>query len=543
MSSTPVHPFTSSAFVLGCALALPFTAHAQSEVAEHQRLQAPYAVGTTNNDPGFGKADLSGNTFMVGAPLAAFDDGRTLMQSVGAVYVYTRSRSGRPWGLDGELRPSDASTNLFFGTQVCLDGDTAAISSTGAVYVFQRVGSVWTQTQRIPRSVLSRAMSLDGNTLAIGEWSATVAGHANAGAVAVYRRSGSTWSHEADLTDPTPAANDGLGKHLDVTEGRVVAYSVNTTNGSANPTAHVFARGSGGVWRYEAGLRPDWQTGGVLNSYFRLSSIDISGSTILIQGGSRVGIFTRSGSTWTQTQTINKQVWGFQSADFYQDLEDDLFVVSSMRRVQDTHGHLALVFRRIGSLWVKQFSLTTSDGFPIAMPQVDGDTAVMVWADAVRPCAAANPPTCSIGAAYVYDLTRLPVEYGFGCAGATLQQFGIDAVPDFAIKGEATSHGHLDFFVENAPPGSVAFVMVGVDPAYLPLGGGCALQVDALSEYIGPIALSGALNEPAGTGRVRYRVELPEIGSGEVTVQGVVLDPASRNGLFTVTQPAVVTIR
>src|SRR5690606_8196849 len=208
-----------------------------------------------------------------------------------------------------------------------------------AVYVFERVGGVWTQTQRIPRTVLSRAMALDGDTLAIGEWGATVGGQSNAGLVAVYRRTGSTWTHETDLTDPTPAANDGLGKHLDVTEGRVVAYSVNTTNGVANPSAHVFARGSGGAWRYEATLRPNWHVGGVLNSYFRLTSIDISGDTILIQGGSRIAVFTRSGTRWPQTQTIDKQVWGFQGADFYQDLEDGLFVVSSMRRVHDTHGH------------------------------------------------------------------------------------------------------------------------------------------------------------------------------------------------------------
>src|SRR5690606_25554657 len=211
-------------------------------------------------------------------------------------------------------------------------------------------------------------------------------------------------------TDPTPAANDGLGKHLDVTEGRVVAYSVNTTHGVANPSAHGFARGSGGAWRYEATLRPNWHVGGVRNSYFRLTSIDISGDTILIQGGSRIAVFTRSGTRWPQTQTIDKQVWGFQGADFYQDLEDDLFVVSSMRRVHDTHGHQALVFRRVGPVWVKQFALTTSDGFQLAMPQVDGDTAVMVWGDALRPCVLGNPPTCSVGAAYVFDLSRLPVE-------------------------------------------------------------------------------------------------------------------------------------
>ena len=71
----------------------------------------------------------------------------------GHVYIYTGS--GSSWSLQAKLTPSDAALYQRFGHSVNLsdDGNTIAIGSNqastgGAIYIFERSGSTWSQSAR-----------------------------------------------------------------------------------------------------------------------------------------------------------------------------------------------------------------------------------------------------------------------------------------------------------------------------------------------------------------------------------------------------------
>ena len=73
--------------------------------------------------------------------------------SQGVVFVFTRSENF--WTQQAMLTASDGAGRDVFGSRLSLDGDTAAIVSTqtlfipGAVYLFNRSGTTWTQQQKL----------------------------------------------------------------------------------------------------------------------------------------------------------------------------------------------------------------------------------------------------------------------------------------------------------------------------------------------------------------------------------------------------------
>src|SRR5437870_2183130 len=170
------------------------------------------------------------------------------MYAAGAVYIFVQ-RNGA-WSQQAYLKASNPGTNYKFGHHIALsgDGNTLAVSSAGeasaakgingdqndksiplagAVYVFTRTGTTWTQQAYIKASNtgepgtgdqfaegdqfgFSVGLSADGNTLAagaIGEDSGAKGvngdqndnSQAGSGAVYVFARSGATWSQQAYL--------------------------------------------------------------------------------------------------------------------------------------------------------------------------------------------------------------------------------------------------------------------------------------------------------------------------------------------------------
>jgi len=117
--------------------------------------------------------------------------------SSGAVYLFTRS--GTTWTQQAYIKASNTGVNDFFGSSISLsnDGNTLAVGAfgessnttsingnqnnnsapnSGAVYLFTRSGTTWTQQDYIKASNTntndrfgnSITLSNDGNTLAVG---------------------------------------------------------------------------------------------------------------------------------------------------------------------------------------------------------------------------------------------------------------------------------------------------------------------------------------------------------------------------------------
>jgi len=246
--------------------------------------------------------------------------------NAGAVYVFTRN--GNVWAQQAYVKASNAGNGDHFGNAVALsaDGNTMAVAAfwessaatgvngnqddnsipqAGAVYVFIRRGSAWTQQAYIKASNtgnagegdlpgegdqfgFSLALSDDGNTLAVGAPSedsnaSGINGNQKdesaltAGAMYVYARSGNAWTQQAYIKSDAPpmaAAGDQFGYSLALNaDGSTLAVGVYDEGGSGrsvNATvdamrngsgaAYVFSR-KGAAWMREAYLKT-WNSEG-----------------------------------------------------------------------------------------------------------------------------------------------------------------------------------------------------------------------------------------------------------------------------------------
>jgi hypothetical protein len=150
---------------------------------------------------------------------------------VGATWIFTRS--GSTWTQQGSKLVGTGSVDSSLqGTSVSLsfDGNTLAVGgmtdrgeqtqqfrSTGAIWIFTRSGSTWTQqgsklvgtgwVGNEIRQGISISLSSDGNTLAFGGFF----DNTSLGATWVFTRSGSTWTQQGSKLVGTGGSSGGGG--------------------------------------------------------------------------------------------------------------------------------------------------------------------------------------------------------------------------------------------------------------------------------------------------------------------------------------------
>jgi hypothetical protein len=197
-----------------------------------------------------GAVAIDGSTVLVGASAATTDrEGRS-----GAAYVF--SQASGSWRYHTTLSPDPGAAQ--FGTAVALDGGTAAVAGrrrgesppvpTGEVTLFERSAGRWSRqrTLRPPRSEagaeFGTALALDGDTLLVGDPTASADRGDNAGAVYAFTRAGGRWRHRQTVLPRERTADDQFGTVLALDgDGAVVGR-----RGRASPA--VFSRVNG-RWR------------------------------------------------------------------------------------------------------------------------------------------------------------------------------------------------------------------------------------------------------------------------------------------------------
>ena len=300
---------------------------------------------------------LSGDTLVVGAPregsAARGVNGNQADNSApvaGAVYVFVRN--GATWSQQAYLKASNTEQLDGFGTSVSLSGDTLAVgargessasatdqannaaSQAGAVYVFVRSGTTWTQQAYLKASNIDAgdsfgdSVALSGDTLAVGsafEDSAATGINGNqsdnsmitTGAVYVFQRTGQTWAQQAYLKASNTNLGDEFGFSLALSGDTLAVSAVredsaatgvngNQNNNSAfdSGAVYVFQR-TAQTWAQQAYLKA---SNTQVNGGFGIS-LSLSGDTLAVgadtesTGASQSGaayVFVRSGSQWTQ---------------------------------------------------------------------------------------------------------------------------------------------------------------------------------------------------------------------------------------------------
>ena len=313
-----------------------------------------FACGGGNQGHTGNSVALSGdaNTMAIGAPFesggAAGINGNQNDNSLyasGAVYVYVRQ--GDSWTQQAYVKASNPGQSDHFGSSVALsrDGNTMAIAAhweasgatgvngnqndnsipqAGAVYVFTRTGTTWTQQAYIKASNTGKAnegtlagdgdqfgfsvaLSGDGNTVAVGAISEDSAAQQingnqgddtaqSAGAVYVYARTGGTWAQQAYVKGTNTEAGDGLGFSLALSfDGNTLAAAAFDEDGAGrgvNPAhdnkslnsgaLYIFTRQKG-AWGQEAYIKGS--KGETSDGFGFATAISDDGNTVAVGSG------------------------------------------------------------------------------------------------------------------------------------------------------------------------------------------------------------------------------------------------------------------
>ncbi len=357
----------------------------------------------------FGRAaalSADGDTALIGAPR---DIGET-----GAAWVFTRS--GSTWTPQVKLTAPDEAGAARFGRSVALsaDGGTAVVGGpndggSGAVWVFTRSGSTWTEQAKLTAAEESGsgwfgssvAISADGSTVLVGGF----VDHSDAGAAWVFARSGSAWSQQgAKLTGSEENGEGEFGWSVALSRDGDTALVGGHGDAQRTGAAWVFAR-SGSAWSQQ-GAKLTGSDGSGEAEFGQSVALSGDGQTALVGGRGdeeRFGaawVFVRSGSAWSQQGAKLTGSDGSGEAEFGQSVAlsgDGQTALVGGRG--DTEGlGAAWVFARSGSAWVQSQKLTGSEergkgelGWSAAL-SADGTTALLGGID----------DAAKVGAAWVF---------------------------------------------------------------------------------------------------------------------------------------------
>ena len=242
---------------------------------------------------------LDGTVMVLGAP---GEDSNT-----GAIYAVDCATL--PCTAPLRIAPSDIAAGDTFGHSVAVSGDTlvAGAPVPQAAYVYVRNGAGWIQQARLtpsgggPGERFGISIAVSGDRIAVG---ADRAG-GEAGAVYVFVRSGTAWTQEARLTAGDPAAHDALGSSVSLDGDTLLAgapFKHHAALGAyANGAAYVFMRDAGG-WTQLAKLTASGGANGDLFGF----SVGVAGDSAVIgapYASSAKGsayVFTRGATTWSE---------------------------------------------------------------------------------------------------------------------------------------------------------------------------------------------------------------------------------------------------
>ena len=184
----------------------------------------------------------------------------------GSAYVY--KKNGNSWQLFTTLTPTSGNVDSAdFGISVNICANYMIVGAiahknasnlrTGAAYVYAYNGSAWVNTQVIlgPSVGTSFGIAVDinqyGTYLAIGESYATVSGLAGAGVVRIYNYNGSSFVPQQILQDPAPLASENFGSALAMSPAgdyTLVGAPFKTVAGHASNGYVGLFRRSGASW-------------------------------------------------------------------------------------------------------------------------------------------------------------------------------------------------------------------------------------------------------------------------------------------------------
>jgi trimeric autotransporter adhesin len=405
--------------------------------------EAYLKASNTETGDRFSFIAISGDTVVIGAP---FEDSNTtgvngdglnnLAPDAGAAYVFVRN--GTLWSWQAYLKASNTEAGDQFGA-AAISGDTVLIGApgedsnatgiggdesnnlaadSGAVYVFVRSGTTWTQQAYLKASntdaddLFGTVVAISGETAVVGAYSEDRAGKgvnpresrklaAESGAAYIFVRNGTTWTQQAYLKASNTDSNDVFGLSVAISGDTVVVGAPFEASGNGKQqnnsafqagAAYVFVR-NGTIWTQQAYLKASNAEAG--DTFAWGSGLAISGNTIVVgavgEASNATGIngdqtnnlassagaayvFERNGTTWTQQAYLKAS--NSQAGDRFGSvaISGDVIVVGAGLEASNSTGvdgdqannsvpmaGAAYVFARSGAIWAQQAYLKASN--------------------------------------------------------------------------------------------------------------------------------------------------------------------------------------
>jgi hypothetical protein len=203
---------------------------------------------------------LDGDTAAIGYPIQIYPGGTSEVD----VYV----RSGGSWALQAAIPgPPPADDSRYYAASLAVQGNVLVVGdfwdggASSACHVFQRTGAVWQAAADLvpvgatPTDYFCWSLSMSGDTLLVGAPRTNFGIENAAGAVYVFVRSGSTWTQQARLLAPVVANGAGFGTSVAIKGDTAVIGSNNDSSpfSSTRGEVNVYRR-SGTVWSWQATL-------------------------------------------------------------------------------------------------------------------------------------------------------------------------------------------------------------------------------------------------------------------------------------------------
>jgi hypothetical protein len=282
---------------------------------EQQKLSANdfnYAAGFVYQGASIA-ISADGNTIAVGGSADNYHKG--------AVWIYIRNNN--TWSQQGnKLTPSETTTSSHVGVAIALsaDGNTLLAggdgfnTSQGAAWIFTRNGGTWVEQQKLvgtgnigaAQQGNSVAISADGNTAIVGG----LTDNSKTGAIWIFVRNGSTWTQQGNKLVGSGTIGSSIYQGLataisaDGNTAVVGGYSDNSGQGAA----WIFTR-NGNTWSQQGNKLTG--TGNIgYAQQGRAVAITADGNAVFIGGPmdntvkGAAWIFTRNGGVWTQHSKI-----------------------------------------------------------------------------------------------------------------------------------------------------------------------------------------------------------------------------------------------
>ncbi len=320
-----------------------------------------------------GVVSISGTTVIVGA---RYDDDKGGNSGSASIF----EQSGGTWRQVAKLTASDGTAGDEFGCSVAVSDTTAIVggysgSASGAAYIFEQSGGTWIQVAKLTPSDgaawdwFGSSVSVSGTTAIVGAWGNDEDG-SSSGAAYVFEKSGGMWSEVAKLTANDAAPNDRFGGAVSISgTTAIVGAGYDDDRGDDSGSAYIFEQ-SAGTWRQVAKLTAN---DGAANFRFGETSVSLSGTTAIVgawgdgEHGSWSGaayVFEHSNGNWSQVAKLTpRDGTAGDEFGYAVSLSGATAIVGAHRDTENgKRSGSAYIFEQSGGTWNQVAKLDASDG-------------------------------------------------------------------------------------------------------------------------------------------------------------------------------------